>query len=104
MTPSLAHEPRSRDQIAAATNIIRDVLGNAALAAYSTAVAGGLHPDSDLDILTVSNRPLINDERAAIIERLLPISGLHAIRGRPADRVVDHHPACPCRMGLSAEH
>jgi hypothetical protein len=83
MTPSLAREPRSRDQIAAATRIIRDVLGNAALAAYlyGSAVAGGLRANSDLDILTVSNRTLTNDERAAIIERLLPISGLHAMRG-----------------------
>lgn len=83
MTPSLAREPRSRDQIAAATRIIRDVLGNAALAAYlyGSAVAGGLRANSDLDILTVSNRTLTNDERAAIIERLLAISGVHAMAG-----------------------
>jgi predicted nucleotidyltransferase len=83
MTPSLAHEPRSRDQIAAVIDIVRDVLGDAALAAYlyGSAVAGGLGPDSDLDVLVVSGRSLTGDERAAIIQRLLPISGRRAIGG-----------------------
>lgn len=83
MTPSLAREPRSRDQIAAATEIIRDILGNAALAVYlyGSAVAGGLRPDSDLDILVVSERSLTDDERGAIIRRLLPISGRDAVGG-----------------------
>jgi len=83
MTPSLAHEPRSRDQIAAVTEIIRDVLGDAALAAYlyGSAVAGGLGPDSDLDVLVVSGRSLTDGERAAIIRRLLPISGRRAVGG-----------------------
>ena len=80
MTPSLAREPRARNQIAAATEIIRDILGNAALAVYlyGSAVAGGLRPDSDLDILVVSERSLTDDERGAIIRRLLPISGRDA--------------------------
>lgn len=73
MTPSLAREPRARDQIAAATEIIRDILGNAA--------TGGLRPDSDLDILVVSERSLTDDERGAIIKRLLPISGRDAAGG-----------------------
>jgi hypothetical protein len=83
MTPSLAHEPRSRDQIVAVTDIIRDVLGNAALSAYlyGSAVAGGLGPDNDLDVLAVSGRSLTGDERAAIIRRLLPISGRRAVGG-----------------------
>jgi predicted nucleotidyltransferase len=83
MTPSLAREPRSRDQIAATTDIVRDVLGDVALAAYlyGSAVVGGLRPDSDLDVLVVSSRTLTGNERTAIIERLLPISGRRAVGG-----------------------
>jgi predicted nucleotidyltransferase len=85
MTSFLTREPRSREQIAAATDIIRDILGDAALAAYlyGSAVAGGLPPDSDLDILVVSDRSLTGDETAAIIRRLLLISG-HRAGGGPA--------------------
>jgi streptomycin 3"-adenylyltransferase len=83
MPPSLAREPQSREQIAVAIAIIRDILGDAALAAYlyGSAVAGGLHPASDLDVLVVSGRSLTGDERAAIIQRLLPISGRSAVGG-----------------------
>jgi predicted nucleotidyltransferase len=54
-----------------------------AVAAYlfGSAVAGGLRPDSDLDILVVSARSLTGDERTSIIQRLLPISGRNAIGG-----------------------
>ena len=83
MTPFLEHEPRSREQIAAVIAIVHDVLGNAALAAYlyGSAVTGGLRPDSDLDVLVVSDRSLTGRERAAFIERLMPISGRHAVGG-----------------------
>lgn len=83
MTPSLAREPRSREQIATAINVVRDVLGDAALAAYlyGSAVAGGLRPDSDIDIFVVSGRSLTRDERAGILRRLLPISGRCAVGG-----------------------
>jgi streptomycin 3"-adenylyltransferase len=83
MTPSLAHEPRSREQIAATTDLVRDVLGAAALASYlyGSAMAGGLRPGSDLDILVVSDRSLTGNERATIFERLLKISGRAAVGG-----------------------
>ena len=83
MIPSLACEPRSRDQIAASIDIVRDVLGGTALAAclYGSAVAGGLRPNSDLDLLVVSGGSLTDDERATIIKRLLPISGRAAVGG-----------------------
>jgi len=83
MMPSLAHEPRSREQIVAVTEIVRDVLGDSAVAAYryGSAVAGGLRPSSDLDILAVSGRSLTDDERSAIAQRLLPISGSAAVGG-----------------------
>jgi hypothetical protein len=46
MTRSLAHEPRSQEQIAATTDLVRDVLGAAALAAYlhGSAVAAAFVP------------------------------------------------------------
>jgi predicted nucleotidyltransferase len=58
MTPSLELEPRSAEQTSAAADIVRDELGNSVLAAclYGSAVAGGLGPDSDLDLLVVSGR------------------------------------------------
>ena len=74
-------EPRSREQIAAATDVIRAVLGDAAVATYlfGSAVVGGLRPESDLDILVVGRRALTVSERARIIERLLPLSGRQAV-------------------------
>lgn len=97
MTPFLQHEPRSCEQIAAATAIVQDILGNDALAAYlyGSAVTGGLRPDSDLDILVVSGRLTTGRERAAFIERLMPISGRHAVGGtaRPIELSILAQPA-----------
>jgi len=108
MTPSLAHEPRSREQISATTGIVRDVLGASVLAAYlyGSAVAGGLRPGSDLDVLVVSERALTGNERAAIIKRLLPISGRHAVGGpgRPIELTIVARPALtPWRYPPSLE-
>lgn len=76
----LRFDPYSREQIAAVTSIVREVLGDAALAAYlyGSAVAGGLRPDSDIDILVVSAHSLSGNERTAIVQRLLPVSGPNA--------------------------
>jgi predicted nucleotidyltransferase len=97
MTPFLKREPRSCEQIAAATAIVRDVLGDAALAAYlyGSAVASGLRRDSDLDVLVVSGRSLTRSERVAIVQRLLPISGRHAVGGpaRPIELTILARPA-----------
>jgi predicted nucleotidyltransferase len=84
MTPYLTREPRSRAQIATAIDIVRDVLGDTVLGAYlyGSAVTSGLRPDSDLDILVISDRSLTGRERADLIRRLLPISGRRAVGGR----------------------
>ena len=42
---------------------------------YGSAVAGGLRPDSDLDLLVVTDRRLGPEEKARVVEGLLPISG-----------------------------
>jgi streptomycin 3"-adenylyltransferase len=42
---------------------------------YGSAVAGGLRPDSDLDLFAVVDRRLTDAERRAVLDGLLPISG-----------------------------
>jgi predicted nucleotidyltransferase len=78
--PPLAHE---------VVAIAREVLGDAVVGAYlhGSAVLGGLHPTSDLDVLAVVSRPTTESERRAIVDRLLEISGRRAHRGpaRPVE-------------------
>jgi streptomycin 3"-adenylyltransferase len=63
---------------------VREVLGQDAVGAYlhGSAVLGGLRPHSDIDVLVVSRRGTTSDEKRALIDRLLPISG----RGDPSGR------------------
>lgn len=42
---------------------------------YGSAVAGSLRPDSDLDLFAVVDRGLTGEEKARIVDGLLPISG-----------------------------
>jgi len=66
------------DQIAAAVEAVRasvpvaDTLG---IYLYGSAVAGGLKPDSDLDIFVVTSRRLTRDEKRGVVDRLMPMSG-----------------------------
>lgn len=41
---------------------------------YGSAVRGGLRSDSDIDLFAVTGRALRDDERAALVNRLVPIS------------------------------
>jgi streptomycin 3"-adenylyltransferase len=72
--------------------IVRDVLGDAVVGAYlhGSAVLGGLRPTSDVDVLVVIRRPTAVDERRAIVERLLEVSGRRAGRGpaRPVELTI----------------
>lgn len=72
------------DQAERITAVVREVLGENVLGAYlhGSAAFDGLHPTSDIDVLGVVQRPTTPDERRALIERLLPISG----RGDPTGR------------------
>ena len=66
------------EQSAAAIGVIREGLADAQVVGiylYGSAVAGGLRPDSDLDLFVVTDRRLKAMEKARIIEGLLPISG-----------------------------
>ncbi|AUI59543.1 aminoglycoside adenylyltransferase domain-containing protein [Amycolatopsis sp. BJA-103] len=49
---------------------------------YGSAVAGGLRPDSDVDLLLVTRRSLTGPERASLVSLLLGVSGWrgHAAR------------------------
>ena len=66
-----------RAQLDCVVSLVSDVLGSDLAAAYlfGSAVLGGLRPDSDLDLLALSRRPTTLNEKAALIERLLEISG-----------------------------
>jgi len=66
------------EQSDAAIGALRRGLAEAEIVAvylYGSAVAGGLRPDSDLDLLVVTDRRLTISEKTRIIEGLLPISG-----------------------------
>lgn len=73
------------DQVAAAVDAVRasipvaDTLG---IYLYGSAVAGSLKPDSDLDLLVVTSRRLIRDEKRGLVDGLMPISGRET---RPPD-------------------
>jgi predicted nucleotidyltransferase len=68
---------------------VRDVLGESAVGAYlhGSAVLGGMRPTSDLDVLVVVDQPTTEEQRRAIVKRLLKISGRRARRGpaRPVE-------------------
>ena len=65
-------------QTAAAVEVIRRGLADSEIVGlylYGSAVAGGLRPDSDLDLFVLTDRRLTTGEKARIVEGLLPISG-----------------------------
>ena len=66
------------EQSEAAVDAIRRALADAEIVGlylYGSAVAGGLRPDSDLDLFVVTDRRLTTDEKARIVAGLLPVSG-----------------------------
>jgi predicted nucleotidyltransferase len=66
------------EQSNAALGVIRRGLAGAEIVGvylYGSAAAGGLRPDSDLDLFVVTDRRLTTGEKARIVEGLLPISG-----------------------------
>lgn len=79
-------------QTDAVVRLVRTVLGDEALGAYlhGSAVLGGLRPHSDLDVLVVARRGLTADERRALTDGLLALSGPGAPGGpaRPVELIV----------------
>ncbi len=86
---------KRRDRVATKTQIellvegVRDVLGDDLVGAYlhGSAVLGGFRPDSDVDIIIVSERRTTADEKRRLIDLLLSISGARAslLPGRPIE-------------------
>lgn len=70
-------------QVHAAVAGVMDLLGDEVLGAYlyGSAVVGGLHPRSDIDLLVVTRRPATRLEAQSLIEGLMAISGSRAIPG-----------------------
>jgi predicted nucleotidyltransferase len=68
---------------------VTGILGPALVGMYAhgSAVLGGLRPDSDIDVLAVASRPTTREERRALIESLLAVSGARVSprRGRPIE-------------------
>ena len=71
-------EPTATNQIDKVVALLRRVLGTDAAALYlhGSAVRGGLRPRSDLDILAVSRRRLIDPDRRQLVDGLLLISSV----------------------------
>lgn len=66
------------EQSDAAIGALRRGLNHATIVGmylHGSAVAGGLRPDSDLDLFVVTDRRLTAGEKARLIEGLLPLSG-----------------------------
>jgi predicted nucleotidyltransferase len=76
MPEHLALEESDREQIAGVVAALRDALGTDLIGAYlhGSAILGGLHKFSDLDVLAVSARRMTRDEKEALVARLLAMS------------------------------
>lgn len=76
MTSTSSSPGVPRDQVAAVLALLERVraplLG---VCLYGSAVDGGLRPESDLDLFGVVQRRLPADERRALVDGLLPLSG-----------------------------
>lgn len=72
------------DQTERVLAVVREELGDTVIGAYlhGSSVVGGLHPNSDIDVLVVTRRRSTLDEKRALIARLLPISGRGDVTGR----------------------
>lgn len=67
-----------QEQASAAVKVVEQVLGadsTLGIYLYGSAVAGGLRPDSDIDLLVVTDRKLVDTDRQRLVDGLVPISG-----------------------------
>lgn len=89
-------------QARAAVQLVRRVLGErvAGAFAHGSAVLGGLGPHSDVDVFVVLRGHTTREERAALVDELMRISGERAERGpaRPVElTAVVRDEVCPWR-------
>ncbi|MFU0507246.1 aminoglycoside adenylyltransferase family protein [Pseudaminobacter sp. NGMCC 1.201702] len=76
--------------------IVQSCLGDSLLAVYlhGSAVAGGLRPGSDVDVLVVTNQPTTPKVRECLVAELRMISGRHPAEPgapRPLELIVFQH-------------
>jgi streptomycin 3"-adenylyltransferase len=73
----LALAEQDRGQLADIVLALEEVLGSVLIGAYlhGSAVLGGLHPKSDLDVLAITSREATISEKERIVDRMLQISG-----------------------------
>lgn len=66
----------------AALAIVKEVFGEYLQAVYlhGSAVAGGLRPQSDVDVLAIIDLPMTDSMRNRLLARLLEVSGRHPVR------------------------
>ncbi|MGH4031616.1 aminoglycoside adenylyltransferase family protein [Actinomycetota bacterium Odt1-20B] len=80
------------DQVREIVALVERALGPTAIGTYlhgSAVLGAGLRPASDIDVLTVTRRPLAGQERKALLDGLLPLSGAGAQGGlRPVELIV----------------
>ena len=85
----MASDPELTAQATAIADTLRATLSHAVLGIYlyGSATAGGLRPQSDLDIFAVSGRRMADVERATLSRRLAPLSArsLRLPGWRPAE-------------------
>ena len=76
--------PEEQSLLDSVVAALRERLGADALGVYlfGSAVLGGLRRESDLDVLAVLARPTTRAEKAALVERLLALSGAPTAGGR----------------------
>ena len=86
MATGVGPGPSDRDQLDGVVNHIEGVLDPGVIAIYlfGSAVLGGLHERSDLDILVVLDRPTARGERSVLIDGLME-------RSRSAGRLDRRH-------------
>jgi streptomycin 3"-adenylyltransferase len=74
-----------RRQLAEIVRALGEVLGPALIGAYlhGSAVLGGLHPQSDIDVLALSSRETTLDEKDRLVGRMLEVSGRYPAAGPP---------------------
>jgi len=86
---------RAERQTPAVLGLVQQALQDNVVGVYlhGSGVLGGLRPDSDLDVLVVVRRSLRHQERLALLNGLLDISGRRARRepGRPVELTVVVH-------------
>lgn len=72
-------------QEAAVADLLRAALGPQLLGAYrhGSAALGGLRPHSDIDVLVVTDGHLETDQRRALVDGLLAVSGDPRVSGAP---------------------